>query len=136
MRHGHGGIVVDLFGVDGFDEGKVVGYPGGVGQSSLTHAPELPRCAKENLDGTTGKLDCDADMPVRRWPPANGIGKVGTLEFFESRFIVEQFDLRRTAGLEQINDAFGFGSEIRKAGETRLAACGRCSAQVALEQRR
>ena len=52
---------------------------------------------------------------------ANGIGKVGTLKFFEPRFIVEQFDLRGTAGLEQINDALGFGSKIRKAGEARLA---------------
>src|SRR5207253_2904926 len=38
------------------------------GSSSLTQAPEWPRFSNENFDGTTGKLDCVADIPVSRWP--------------------------------------------------------------------
>ena len=38
------------------------------GSRSLTHAPDSPRRANANFDGTTGNVDCDADMPVSRWP--------------------------------------------------------------------
>ena len=38
------------------------------GISSLTHAPELPCCAKLNCEGATGKLDCAAVMAVSRCP--------------------------------------------------------------------
>ena len=36
------------------------------GSRSLTHAPDCPRRANANFDGTTGNVDCDADMPVSR----------------------------------------------------------------------
>jgi len=40
-----------------------------------TQAPEFPYRANWNFEGTRGKLDCDADIPVRRWPIRTDSGR-------------------------------------------------------------
>ena len=45
------------------------------GSNSLTQAPDLPCCANWNFDGTTGKLDCVADIAVSRWPMRTDSGR-------------------------------------------------------------
>ena len=54
-----------------------------------------------------GKLDCDADMPVSRWPLRMDSGRSVPWKSFSLRLVIEQFHLRRAARLEQIDDALG-----------------------------
>jgi protein-disulfide isomerase-like protein with CxxC motif len=48
---------------------------------------------------------------------AHALGQLFAVELVQQRFVVEQIDLRRRAGLEKINDALGLGREIGKAGQ-------------------
>ena len=63
-------------------------------------------------------------MPVSRCPLRIDSGRSLTLKIDEARLVVEQFDLRRAAGLEQIDDSLRFGSESA-AGRGGLAAGAR-----------
>src|SRR4029453_5799670 len=66
---------------------------------------------------------------------ADRIGQVAALHFCELRFVVEQIELRGSAALEQINDAFRFRSEVRQALQaTRRARSRALREQIGLQQ--
>jgi hypothetical protein len=44
--------------------------------------------------------------------------------FLEGRLVVEEVELRRCAVLEEVDDALGFGGEVRDAGEASGAGLG------------
>ena len=48
---------------------------------------------------------------------ADGVGEFFAAEFEEVGLVVEEIHLRRRAGLEEVDDAFGFGGEVGNAGE-------------------
>ena len=88
------------------------------GSSSLSHAPDLPCCANLKIDGATGKARLRRDvMPVSRWPMRMESGSSVPCRFCQLRLVVEQVDLRRRAGLEQVDDALGLRREVRQAGQ-------------------
>ena len=93
------------------------------GSSSLSQAPDLPCCANLYFDGTTGKFACVADMAVRRWPLRTDSGKSTPWWSDQARLVVEEIDLRRAAGLKQVDDALrcrrnmGRGRQASDAGE-------------------
>ena len=77
------------------------------GSSSLTQAPLLPCWANLYLLGATGNARCVAVMPVSRWPLRTESGSSLPRRSLELRLVVEQIELRRGAGLEQVDDALG-----------------------------
>src|SRR2546429_8979932 len=48
----------------------------------------------------------------------DGIRKLGSLQFGERRFVIEEVDLRGCAGLVEIDDAFCLGRKVGKTGRT------------------
>src|SRR5206468_2185749 len=61
-----------------------------------------------------GLLRSHAGQPLAA---AHLLGQLLAIEFVQERFVIEQFQMRRRAALEQINDSFGFWREIRKSGK-------------------
>ena len=59
-------------------------------------------------------------MPVSRWPWRIESGSSVAAQVGQLRLVVEQVDLRRRAGLEQVDDPLGLGGEVRH--RHRLAA--------------
>ena len=106
--------MVDRLGVQRLDEAEVVGDRGGVRQQfadpraalAVLLELELARRDRERLlrRGHAGE-------PL---PLADRIGQLLREEILQLRLVIEQIDLRRAAGLEEIDDALGFGSEVRR----------------------
>ena len=44
----------------------------------------------------------------------DGVGQLGLVELFESRFVIEQLHLRRSARREEVNHPLGLGREVRR----------------------
>ena len=55
--------------------------------------------------GTTGKRSCCATIPVIRWPAEDRRRDVLVEAVLHLRLVVEQIEMRRSAGLEQEDDA-------------------------------
>lgn len=49
---------------------------------------------------------------------ADGVGKILTMDFFQLRFVVEEIDMGRPAGLEKVDDTFRLGREMGGRGGT------------------
>ena len=59
-----------------------------------------------------------AVIPVSRWPWRIESGKILATNFVHLRLVVKQIDLRRTAGLKQINDVLCPWCEMRQPGQS------------------
>ena len=112
------------------------------GSSSLIHMPLWPYCLKANFDGIMGKVAWPEVMPVRRWPIADRVGQFFAGEVGELGLVVEEVDLRRAAGLEQVDDPLGLGSEggdvvpVIDGGLRRGGGIGGGGEELGVEQRR
>ncbi len=73
---------------------------------------------KLNFERQHGEADLRGRHASKPLAVADRFRKVRALELNESRFVVEQFHLRGTARLKQIDDALRFGSKMR-AGRAR-----------------
>ncbi len=117
-----GGVVIDGVGVDGFDESDVVGNFG----SMWEEFAELHAVAAGGRELKDGRRDGERVLAGGHAGDAlalaDGIRQFGAGERGEFGFVIEEIDLRGRAGLVEIDDAFGFGWEVREAGE---AAGGR-----------
>ena len=60
----------------------------------------------------TGKLLCPEVMPVSRCPMRIEAGSSVPCKELQPRLVIEQFQMRRPAGLKQIDDAFGLWGEV------------------------
>ncbi len=89
--------------------------PAVCGKSSLSHAPLWPCWANLKIDGATGKFFCPEVIVVIRWPIRTESGQFHAPSLADRRLVVEQIELRRRTGLEQIDDPLGPGSEVRQA---------------------
>ena len=49
---------------------------------------------------------------------SDALGQLFAIEFVQQRFVIEQVHLRWRAALKQVNDALGFGGEVRETGKS------------------
>src|SRR5207249_2463827 len=63
-------------------------------------------------------------------------GQVLAVVFVQRRFVIEQIELRRSAGHEKINDAVGFGRKMRprQNASERIFQFRRCAERVRVQQ--
>ena len=87
------------------------------GSSSLTQAPDCPCWLNLKIDDATGSDVWPDVMPVMRWPMRTESGSSRALVLLQLGLVVEQVDLRRPAGLVQVDDALGLGREVRQPGQ-------------------
>ena len=106
-------VVIDGLGVHGLDEAEFVHK-----LRRPRHQVADPRAAlavlRELEDGAGhGQRGLIARHTGQALAHAHAGGQVLPVVFVERGFVVEQIELRRPAGHEQVNDAVGFGREMR-----------------------
>ena len=118
LRHGRG--VVDLVGVHRPDDAQVV-----------RHGPEVREPLAEVLAALAATLELRGrrldELLLARGhggqalPASHGLRQLGASQILQARLFVEEFDLRRAAGLGEEDDALGLGGEVREVGQAGLA---------------
>ena len=76
--------------------------------------------AKAELRRSHGKIGLRGRHAGEPLAFADRLGQLGSLLAAQSGFMVEQIQLRRTARLKQIDDALGFGREMRQPRQARV----------------
>ena len=87
------------------------------GRRSLIQVPCWPQRRPGHIGATTGNLAWPEVMPVRRWLPFTEGGISWPWNLCERWFVVEQIDVGEAFGLEEAEDALGFGGEVGEASE-------------------
>ena len=105
--------MIDLLGLHRPDDGEFVDDFGGVRQKLAEPGAAFAVLRELEDGGRGGNFVWKALMPVRRWPIADGFRQIGAALFSERGLVVEQIELGRRAVLEEIDDSFGGGREIR-----------------------
>ena len=110
---------------------RLVGDLGGVRQQFADPGARLAVLREGELRGhhrETGLRGRHAGEPLA---VADGLRQIGALEFAEARLVVEEFHLRRPAGLEEIDHAFGGGREMGQTAESAVSRGARVAAAEA-----
>ena len=99
------------------------------GKSSLSWAPLWPWRANLKMDGATGKLFWPEVIVVMRWPMRTESGSSIPRRAQNRWLVIEEVDLRRGAGLEEVDDPLDSRREMGKAGKAGIGIGGlRCGA--------
>jgi hypothetical protein len=109
--------MIDLFGVHCLNEGQLVSDPGCMRQQLAHPCARIAPLGKAELRRHNRKAGLGSRHPRKALAAANGIREIGTLKFFEARFVIKKFELRRSPGLEKIDNAFSSGGEVGKTGK-------------------
>ena len=109
--------MIDRLGVHRLDEAEIVRHG-----REVRHQFADPRAASAVLpEAIFRRRDREAILLRRHagepLAAANGVGKIDAAHVVELRLVVEEVHLRRSARLEEIDDALGLGGEVRQAGQ-------------------
>jgi hypothetical protein len=106
--------VINGFRVERFDERDVIRDLGGVRHQFADPSARFTVLRELKTRRHYRKRRLGGGHAREPLATANGLRQFAALEFVQSRLEIEQLHLGRPAGLEQVNDALGFGSEMRK----------------------
>ena len=118
LRHGRG--VVDLVGVHRPDDAQVVRHGLEV-REPLAEVLAALAAAFELRGGRLDELLLARGHGGQALAASHGFGEFGAGERLQAGLLVEEFDLRRAAGLGEEDDALGLGGEVREVGQAGLA---------------
>jgi hypothetical protein len=138
LKEGDRGIVVDRLGVHRLDEAQPVGDSGRVGEELADPRAAFAVTGERVLargDRKTGLGRRHSGEPLAA---ANRIGELGPAEIGQARLPVEEVHLRRCARLEEVDDPFGLGGEVRETGKASRVVRGILvlGERLRIEQRR
>ena len=124
LEEGDGRVVVDRLGVHRADDAELVDDLRRVRQQVADPRAAACRAARSRTaTPASGSDDWLPDMPVSRWPCRTESGNCSPLRLSQQRLVVEQLDLRRAAGHEQVDDALGLRRRSGAAAEHARAHC-------------
>jgi hypothetical protein len=122
LEEGYCRIVVNGFGVHGFDYTQVIGNGGCIGQQFAEPAAALPVLIEVNPrsgERESRLIGCHSGQSL---PHPDACREFLALHFAQFGFPVEQFELGRCTALEQVNYPLGFWCEVWQIGEDSICA--------------
>ena len=116
-------VMIDRVGVDRLDQGDVVDAFGRVGHQLAHPRPTLAVLVELKHRRGNGQPRLATRHRRDALSFANRFGQVLIVELGQFRFVVPKVKLCRAAVHVQVNNAVGFGSEVRQAGQCRMHSC-------------
>ena len=113
VDEGDAGIVVDRLGVHRADDADLVGDLRGVRQQVADPLAALAALFERGEAFADGEIFLAGGHAGDALALADGVGQILAVDFVEPGLVVEEIDVRGTAGLEQIDDALRLGREVR-----------------------
>ena len=107
-------IVIDRFGMHRADQADVVDNRRRMRHQFAQGNPALPMSLERVLRGHGLKARLMGDHPGHALPLEHRFWNVLAKAILQQRLVVEQVQVRRTAGLEQEDDPLRLGREVRK----------------------
>ena len=114
LEEGDGGVVIDRLGMHRLDEAQVVHDLGRVRQEFADPCPALAVPGELERGRGRGEAGLSGGHAGQALTHANRVRQLGAAQRVEFRLVIEQVHLRGSAGLEQVDDAFGFRRKVRQ----------------------
>ena len=114
LDEGHGGVVIDGFRVDGFHDADVVGNACGMRQQFAEPSSVLAVLGKLEHGRDAGEILLSTRHARNALAVSDGCGQFLAVMVFQFGLVVEQINVRRPAGLKQVDHALGLGRKVQK----------------------